>query len=45
MSVQSILLKNDEAGSKIYEADIVNKQNFDFDGRANDHIYICLSET
>ena len=43
-SVYHVLVSKQYTNSKkVYEGIIVTKENFDFDGRGKDHIYICLS--
>jgi hypothetical protein len=43
-SVRKVLLAPRSDSSKVvYEASIVNKENFEFDGRGRDFIYLCLS--
>ncbi|XP_013417543.1 helicase with zinc finger domain 2 isoform X2 [Lingula anatina] len=43
-SVTTVLLApKDSSSHKVYEAIIVQKENFDYDGRGKDYIYMCLS--
>lgn len=43
-SVRKVLLAPQSDSAKmVYEAFIVNKENFEFDGRGKDFIYLCLS--
>ncbi|CAH1794927.1 unnamed protein product, partial [Owenia fusiformis] len=45
-SVHQVLLKHEHSTStKVYEAIFVSKENFDYDGRGKDYIYLCLSPT
>ena len=34
----------DRSDEFIYEADFVLKDNFDYNGKGRDHIYLCLSQ-
>jgi hypothetical protein len=43
-SVQTVLIAPQKhTGRKVYEAIVVQKENFDYDGRGRDYIYLCLS--
>lgn len=43
-SVHSVLIAPQEtANHTVYEAMIVNKELFDYDGKGKDYIYLCLS--
>lgn len=43
-SVRKVLIAPRSDSSKVvYEASIVNKENFEYDGRGRDYIYLCLS--
>ena len=43
-SVRKVLLAPRADSNKVvYEASIVNKENFEYDGRGRDFIYLCLS--
>lgn len=43
-SVTHVLLAPQNSTSKrVYEATLVQKENFDYDGRGRDYIYLCLT--
>lgn len=45
-SVSHVLIAPQGSSDKVvYEAIIVDKENFDYDGRGKEYIYICLSPT
>lgn len=40
---RALLAPLDKCNRVVYEAIIVSKENFDYNGRGRDHIYLCLS--